>query len=179
VDYWDRQGWKGPFSSAAWTARQYEYSGTLHNGSPYTPERVMDGTEGFVGSQGGMARQEIEKAAAMRKSKVAIIEVSPPQKKSVAFRIGVEKLLSIYPKDTAEVIVAITESGLQSSVQAEENSGTDLHQSPVVRDLKVIGVAWKERRRRVHRTTSNLESLRAVVFVQERIGACWKPSRFA
>ncbi len=94
----------------------------------------------------------------MRKSKVAIIEVSLPQKKSVAFGIGVEKLLSIYPKDTAEVILAIPESGLQSSVQAEENSGADLHQSPVVRDLKVIGVAWKERRRRVHRTTWNLES---------------------
>jgi hypothetical protein len=52
VDYWDQQGWKDPFSSATWTARQYEYSGTLHNGSPFTAEMVVDGVEGFVGSRG-------------------------------------------------------------------------------------------------------------------------------
>jgi hypothetical protein len=118
VDYWDQQGWKDPFSSASWTARQYEYSETLHHGSPYTPEMVVDGMRGFVGSRLGMARQEILKAAAMRKPKVAIGEVSAAQNKSVAFKIDVARLLSIAPKDTAEVILAITESGLHSSLKA-------------------------------------------------------------
>src|SRR5580693_6478275 len=65
VDYWDQQGWRDPFSSAIWTARQYEYAGKLHNGNPYTPEMVVDGMEGFVGSRGALAREEIEKAAAL------------------------------------------------------------------------------------------------------------------
>src|ERR1700679_2460094 len=41
VDYWDEQGWKDPFSSSTWTARQNDYAGTLHNGSPFTPQMVV------------------------------------------------------------------------------------------------------------------------------------------
>jgi hypothetical protein len=175
VDYWDEQGWKDPFSSASWTSRQYEYAGTLHNGNPYTPQMVVDGTEGFVGSRGGTARQEIEKAAAVRKARVEISEILPAQNKSIAFKVSVEKLLSIAPKDTAEVILAITESGLHSSVKAGENSGEELHHAPVVREWKVIGVVGKNGEEGFTSQPSvkldakwNVENLRAVVFVQEK-----------
>ncbi len=175
VDYWDQQGWKDPFSSAAWTSRQNEYAGKLHNGGPYTPEMVVDGMEGFVGSRGGTARQEIEKAAAIRKTKVEISEVLPAPNKSVAFKISVEKLLSIAPKDTAEVILAITESGLHSSVKAGENNGKELQHSPVVRELKVIGVVGKNGEEGFNAQPAvkldpkwNAGNLRAVVFVQEK-----------
>src|SRR5580700_5132612 len=175
VDYWDQQGWKDPFSSATWTARQADYAGTLHNGNPYTPQMVVDGIAGFVGSRGGTARQEIEKASAIKKTRVEISEVSPAQNKSVAFKVRVEKLSSIAPKDTAEVILAITESGLHSSVKAGENSGEELYHSPVVRELKVIGVIGKNGEEGFTAQPAvkldskwNLESLRAVVFVQEK-----------
>jgi hypothetical protein len=175
VDYWDELGWKDPFSSVTWTARQNEYAGTLHNGNPYTPQMVVDGIAGFVGSRGGTARQEIEKASAIKKTRVEISEVSPAQNKSVAFKVRVEKLSSIAPKDTAEVILAITESGLHSSVKAGENSGEELYHSPVVRELKVIGVIGKNGEEGFTAQPAvkldskwNLESLRAVVFVQEK-----------
>jgi hypothetical protein len=174
VDYWDQQGWKDPFSSATWTARQYEYAG-LHHGNPYTPEMVVDGMEGFIGSRGGRARQEIEKAAAIQKTRVEISEISPLQNKSVAFKVSVEKLLNIAPRDTAEVILVITESGLHSSVKAGENSGEELHHSPVVRELKVIGVMGKNGEQGFTAQPAvkldakwNLENLRAVLFVQEK-----------
>jgi hypothetical protein len=175
VDYWDQQGWRDPFSSATWTARQYEYAGKLHNGNPYTPEMVVDGREAFVGSRGGMARQEIEKAAAIKKTGIEISEMSPVQNQSVVFKVSVEKLPSITPRDTAEIILAITESGLHSSVKAGENSGEELHHSPVVRELKVIGVMGKNGEEGFHAQPAvkldakwNLENLRAVVFVQEK-----------
>lgn len=175
VDYWDQQGWKDPFSSTIYTARQYNYSATLHNGSPFTPEMVVDGMEGFVGSRGEMARQEILKAARNRKTKVEISEVSPAQNKSATFKIGVEKLSSFAPKDAAEVILAITESGLHSSVKAGENSGQELQHSPVLRELKVIGVIGKNGEEGFTAQSSvkldpkwNLGNLRAVVFVQEK-----------
>ena len=175
VTYWDEQGWKDPFSSSSWTTRQYDYAGPLHNGNPYTPQMVVDGTAGFVGSGGIKARQEIEKAAATRKAKVEISEVSPIQNNSVALKISVEKLLSAAPKDTAEVILAVTESGLHSSVKGGENVGKELQHSPVLRELKVIGVVGKNGQegfaaQPVVKLDSkwNAGNLRAVVFVQER-----------
>jgi hypothetical protein len=175
VTYWDEQGWKDPFSSSSWTTRQYDYAGSLHNGNPYTPQMVVDGTAGFVGSGGIKARQEIEKAAAIPKAKVEISEVSPIQNNSVALKISVEKLLSAAPKDTAEVILAVTESGLHSSVKAGENVGKELQHSQVLRELKVIGVVGKNGQegfaaQPVVKLDSkwNVGNLRAVVLVQER-----------
>ena len=175
VTYWDEQGWKDPFSSSSWTTRQYDYAGSLHNGNPYTPQMVVDGTAGFVGSGGIKARQEIEKAAAIPKARVEISEVSPIQNNSVALKISVEKLLSAAPKDTAEVILAVTESGLHSSVKAGENVGKELQHSQVLRELKVIGVVGKNGQegfaaQPVVKLDSkwNVGNLRAVVLVQER-----------
>ncbi|MBA3543366.1 MAG: DUF1223 domain-containing protein, partial [Chthoniobacterales bacterium] len=37
VDYWDRLGWRDPFASKEWTARQYEYSARWRSSSVYTP----------------------------------------------------------------------------------------------------------------------------------------------
>jgi len=175
VTYWDELGWKDPFSSSAWTTRQYDYASALHNGNPYTPEMVVDGTAEFVGSRGGMARQEIEKAAGTRKAKVEISEVSPIQNNSVALKINVEKPASAAPKDTAEVFLAITESGLHTSVKGGENVGKELQHSPVLRELKVIGVIGKDGPEGFSAQPAvkldskwNEGNLRAIVFVQER-----------
>jgi len=45
VDYWDRLGWRDPFASKVWTARQYEYSARWKSSSVYTPGFVLDGRE--------------------------------------------------------------------------------------------------------------------------------------
>jgi len=175
VDYWDELGWKDPYSSSTWTARQNDYAGTLHNGSAYTPQMVVDGTAGFVGSRGGTARQEIEKATTNRKARVEISQVSPVENKAVALRVSIEKSLSVSPKDTAEVIVAITESGLRSSVKGGENNGKELQHSPVLREFRVIGAIGKSGEEGFTAQPAvkldakwNVANLRAVVFIQEK-----------
>src|SRR5260370_800872 len=45
IDYWDRLGWRDPFASKEWTARQYQYSATWKSESVYTPGFVLDGRE--------------------------------------------------------------------------------------------------------------------------------------
>jgi hypothetical protein len=45
VDYWDRLGWRDPFASKEWTARQYRYSASWKNDGVYTPGFVLDGRE--------------------------------------------------------------------------------------------------------------------------------------
>jgi hypothetical protein len=175
VDYWDQDGWLDPFSSGAWTIRQKEYSDVLRTGGSYTPEMVVDGNTGFVGSRGTVAVQEIEKAAMGRKAKVEIAEVSPAGSKTAEFKVDVGELFGTNPKDKAEVLLAITESGLHSAVKAGENAGQELHHSPVLREMKVIGVAGKNGQETFTAQPSvkldshwKVEDLRAVAFVQER-----------
>src|SRR5688572_4445559 len=49
VHYWDRLGWKDPFSSAESTARQQAYR-DMHNGRMYTPQLIVEGAASAIGS---------------------------------------------------------------------------------------------------------------------------------
>src|SRR6201985_2729538 len=75
VTYWDRLGWKDPFSIEAATDRQDRYGHRFGDGS-YTPEIVVDGASSHVGSDRGgvgpaieQARQKSETAAAVSVAK--------------------------------------------------------------------------------------------------------------
>ena len=58
VDYWDRLGWKDPFSSHEATQRQERYATLLDLATVYTPQIVVDGTWQAVGSD----RADVEHA---------------------------------------------------------------------------------------------------------------------
>jgi hypothetical protein len=64
VDYWDRLGWKDPFSSAAATRRQERYARLLDLDTVYTPQIVIDGHWQAVGSDRGAVDRALAAAAA-------------------------------------------------------------------------------------------------------------------
>jgi hypothetical protein len=72
VDYWNRLGWKDPFSGAAFTDRQAWYASSNKLRSPdgaagldglYTPQMIVDGAVQFSGQRRETAAQEISRAA--------------------------------------------------------------------------------------------------------------------
>jgi hypothetical protein len=167
VDYWNRLGWRDPFSSADFTARQNVYAQAFEQDGPYTPEAVVDGRKGFVGSNGRDAQAAILDALKQPKASVTL--------RAVAEGAGIN--LSVDVKDIpggkdADVILAITETGLQSNVRSGENSGRLLKHTGVVRRMTVLGKSKGD----AYSTQTSIAlpkewkrgNLRAVVFVQDR-----------
>src|SRR5579871_114265 len=71
VDYWDCLGWKDPFSSPQYTSRQQEYTNRYNLDGVYTPQLVVDGRFGLVGSDGREASSAIQRV--LREPKVPIV----------------------------------------------------------------------------------------------------------
>jgi hypothetical protein len=162
VDYWDRLGWRDPFSALQFSLRQQEYAERLHDNGPYTPEMVIDGVTGFVGSDASQAFETIAKAA--RPPKTAV---------SLAFVAGRVSIKAAAVTSPADVLLAITERGLWSNVSASENQGRRLTHSAVVRSLRVVGKVQNNEPFTADVAVQPAKSwkpemLRAVVIVQER-----------
>jgi hypothetical protein len=176
VDYWDQQGWRDPFASAAFTRRQEEY-GNILGGGVYTPEMIIDGRAAFVGSESGEARREIDAAAGAPKADVNLEwanGASGASGNTVVLHIRVGKLPSTADGTKPEVFLAVTENHLHSSVLRGENTGRALEHDGVVRQLTRVGAA-DTRGDAAYDGQSTLklngnwkrENLRAVVFVQD------------
>ena len=175
VDYWNDLGWTDPFSSRDWTARQYVYAGALRNGNPYTPQMVVDGTAEFVSNHSLKAREAIVRAASKAKIPVMLAPGNPKGSGKESFSVQIGKLEGVTRGDSAEVWLAVTETGLHSAVTRGENAGEDLHHAAVVRSMRKIGEAKADGESSFAGAASvslqkewKRENLRAVVFVQEK-----------
>ena len=163
VDYWNRLGWKDPFSAAQFTQRQQWYAQGFNEGN-YTPQAVVNGRYEFVGSRRQELAQTVAEAARAPRATVVLARE--------AGNLSIK--VSGLPAGTkaAEVELALTETGLSTQVGRGENSGRLLRHAAVVRTLRTLGTvgadgtftataplnlnaAWKT------------DNLRAVVLVQE------------
>jgi len=177
VDYWDHQGWKDRFSSAALTARQQTYAARFNVESIYTPQMVVDGRSEFVGSDAAAARRAIDRAAAQAHGVVRITldaDSSGSPAKRLAATVDVSELPAVSRGDRADVVAAITEDQLSSDVTRGENRGRVLKHTAVVRQLTTIGEmpapATAIRTELTLDPSWKRERLTIVAFVQERRG---------
>jgi len=157
VDYWNQLGWKDPFYSAAFTARQQSYSRILLTEGPYTPQMVVDGETQFVGSDAARAALAIGHAARARKAEVTL-------KRSDA---GLQIETTAAPAH-ADVFLALADETGASQVSAGENNGRRLQHVAIARSIQKIGSVKRgatfSRLIELPRATSGQ---RAVVFLQE------------
>lgn len=176
VDYWNHLGWRDPFSSSLFTARQRDYGELFQTKGIYTPQMVVNGRVEFVGNQEGVARREIRRAAERPTAAIRIspIDITPgPKGKLVAnLQLAVGELPQSSKGDELQVLVAVTETGLRTSVRSGENAGQSLAHTGVVRVLaavaKVESPGYAGKARVVLDPTWDRRSLRAVAFVQEK-----------
>jgi hypothetical protein len=128
VDYWNSLGWRDPFSDPLFSERQERYARRLGAGS-YTPEAVIDGTRGVVGSREREIREAVAEATRRPKGRVEL---------SLAGG-GQLQIAADWPGGAAEVYLAVTEAEVSSAVTAGENRGERLTHANVVRHLVRVG----------------------------------------
>ena len=120
VDYWDRLGWRDPYASKQWTARQYQYSAAWKSGSVYTPGFVLDGREW---------RNSSAPPASTDKPGVLTISLAADNTVTAEFRPSTRMDRAV------EVHVARLGFGLLTNVKAGENRGRKLEHDFVVLSL--------------------------------------------
>jgi hypothetical protein len=143
VDYWDRLGWRDPFASKAWTARQYEYSERWNSESVYTPAFVLDGRE--------MQNRSVPSAAAETTGTLKI-SVIDGEKVAASFQPanGETKPLELH--------VARLGFGLNVHVKAGENSGRKLLHDFVVLSVEHAQLAGGKAELKVPQASTNQDA---------------------
>ena len=164
VDYWNRGGWADRFSSSRYSARQSDYSRAFGLDQVYTPQMVVDGRAQFVGSDEDAARAAIARAARQPKADVSVTHADG----SDTLSVRVERLPDGVRNDPADVVLAITEDGLSSSVGGGENAGRHLDHAAVVRQWAVLGTTTGGAFTAAPTVKPGGSRRHAVVFVQER-----------
>lgn len=66
VDYWNRLGWKDPFSTEEFSDYQRAYAQQFKSRSMYTPQLVVNGSEHFTGSDGTKAQNALKKYSSQK-----------------------------------------------------------------------------------------------------------------
>lgn len=129
VTYWDRLGWRDPFSLEAATERQDRYGHRFGDGS-YTPEMVVDGSVGLVGSD----RNEVNAAIARAKqNQFASPDIRVGKDgENIAIRIG-------SGNGNGKVLLIGFDHEHTTKIGRGENGGRTLAESNIVRSIRPVG----------------------------------------
>ncbi|WP_028204560.1 DUF1223 domain-containing protein [Paraburkholderia nodosa] len=129
VTYWDGLGWRDPYSLEAATQRQAEYSARFGE-SAYTPQMVIDGQKGLVGSN----RRAAEAAIAIaRKADEAGVEVSGVR------HGGTLSVMVGRGTGHGQILLVGYDTAHVTEVGRGENTGRTLRESNIVRSIQAVG----------------------------------------
>jgi hypothetical protein len=132
VDYWNRLGWRDPFSLREATQRQRRYAEQLRVAYVYTPQLVVDGAAHVVGSD----RRSVDLAleAARR---------GPPVRPPIRLaRDGGEIVVRVgdgAASATASVLLVHFLPAQTVAVRSGENAGRSLSHTNIVRRVQPLG----------------------------------------
>jgi hypothetical protein len=171
VDYWNRDGWKDPYSSSQVTERQGDYARAFRIESPYTPQVVVNGTVNLKLNDPQQIRQTFQQAAAASTLPVTITSVAIDPGNPAILRARVEVDGSAAERG-ADVYVAVALDHAESQVLRGENGGKHLTHVAVVQQFAKIGKIEKGKTfsRAIElklKPGTDPKNTRLIIFVQE------------
>lgn len=129
VTYWDNLGWKDPFSLQAATQRQDQYGRRFGDGS-YTPEIVVDGAAGMVGSHRGDVGSAIERAKRNSRTAAAVSVTKNGQQVSIQVGAG---------SGSGKILLIGFDHEHTTAIGRGENGGRTLAEANIVRSIRSVG----------------------------------------
>ena len=132
VDYWDRQGWKDPYSSHDYSRRQYSYDAAL-KAEVYTPQLIINGQSEMVGSDASKIASTIKSALAQ--PPVATLTMNKVTESPGRLNIDYTVSGKI---DSTKLNIAVVDRKTTTTVNAGENGGATLTGYNVVRDFLTV-----------------------------------------
>ena len=138
VDYWNRLGWRDPFSSAQFSERQSEYGRAFGSGQIYTPQMVVTGRIDAIGNDESAVRRALVRAAQFPHANLTVTSTRVDGAKA-SVRVVVTDTPAEMAAGTLDVVVAIVEDGLMTDVPRGENARKRLRHDAVARVLGAIG----------------------------------------
>jgi len=154
VTYWDRLGWKDPFSLEAATQRQAIYGRRFGDGS-YTPEIVVDGATSMVGSHRGEVGSAIENAKLSSQTAAAVSVRRSGDQVSIEVGAG---------NGNGRILLVGFDHEHITAIPRGENSGRTLTEANVVRSIRSVG-QWSGAPLRISERSPEGQD----------IAVCWKP----
>lgn len=136
VDYFNHLGWKDAFSSSSFTVRQRSYSSVFGDDNLYTPQMVIDGEVAIPGIETDHIRHAISEAA--RKPHLQLRVAARATGGNA--QLTIDRPAAPSNAEKIQVLVAITEDDLSSTVTRGENNGRTLHHVAVARTVQVVNV---------------------------------------
>jgi len=137
VDYWNHLGWRDPYSSAQYSARQEQYNRSNSDGV-YTPQLIVDGRFRFVGSDEGEASSAIQKAIREPKVPISISNVARDGQE-VRAHLELPAADQGFRGKRVVLYLAIADNRAESHVARGENAGRALAHVAVARVLNQVG----------------------------------------
>jgi hypothetical protein len=128
VTYWDYLGWKDPFSLQTATDRQARYGQRFGDGS-YTPEIVVDGGTGLVGSYRDDVNSAIAKARTESRTVADVSVVAKDGKVSIDVGSG---------QGAAKVYLVGYDREHVTAIGRGENRGRTMPESNIVRSFRSV-----------------------------------------
>lgn len=174
VDYWDRLGWRDPFSSGTFSSRQSNYAARVfHSNGVYTPQLVIDGQYEQVGSDVAAIHRAIKLAALAPKAAVVVQAARSGDGRDLRVELQADVPSTVLLHGAVDAVVAVTEDNLATEVRRGENSGRTLRHTGVVRALTTAGTltqgrTWSGGASLPWQAAWKAADMRVIAFLQER-----------
>ncbi len=128
VDYWNRLGWRDPFSQHQFSIRQQDYAKIFNAGQVATPQFVVNGAQYIFGADSVKLQRVVNKALSEEVS--ADLKLRAVRVDDQRLRVGF-----IYEGDLADkrIHVVLIERNVSMDVGRGENAGRKLKHSNVAR----------------------------------------------